>query len=107
VVLALIGGNLVSEAARLLGRSYSSICLPESAASALAVLARREVPGAAAGERHSAWADTHAARKPLSILERMEQPSSVVYGIPIPSLELARSADRAAQICCPSGSLWH
>ena len=95
VVLALIGGNLVSKAARLLRAAHlPEYAFPESAASALAVLARR-AEFLAQPERVNdilLGLDTHAARQAIEHPgENGTADALAAYGIPIPSLELLYS----------------
>jgi len=107
VVLALIGGNSVSEAARLFRAAHiPEYPFPESAASALAALARRAeylvqpervdevLPGL----------DMSAVQNAIEHSgENRAADSLAAYGIPIPGLELAHSADEAAQIAARLG----
>jgi acetyl coenzyme A synthetase (ADP forming)-like protein len=107
VVLALIGGNLVSEAARLLRAAHiPEYPFPESAVSALAVLARRAeylVQPERVDEVLSGL-DTLAAQKAIEHPgENGTADALAAYGIPIPGLELARSAGEAAQIAARLG----
>jgi acetyl coenzyme A synthetase (ADP forming)-like protein len=107
VVLALIGGNLVSEAARLLRAAHiPEYPFPESAVSALGVLARRAAY-LAQPERVDevlSGLDTLAAQKAIEHSgENGITDALAAYGIPIPGLELARSADEAAQIAARLG----
>jgi acetyl coenzyme A synthetase (ADP forming)-like protein len=107
VVLAVIGGNLVSEAARLLRAAHiPEYPFPESAVSALAVLARR-AEYLAQPERVD---EVLTGLNTLAAQKAIEHPGGngtadalAAYGIPIPNLELARSADEAAQIAARLG----
>jgi acetyl coenzyme A synthetase (ADP forming)-like protein len=107
VVVALIGGNSVSEAARLLRAAHiPEYSFPEPAVSALGVLARH-TEYLAQPERADEvipGLDTHTARKAIEDLgENGAAEALAAYGIHIPSLELAHSADEAAQIAARLG----
>jgi acetyl coenzyme A synthetase (ADP forming)-like protein len=107
VVLALIGGNLVSGAARLLRTAQiPEYPFPESAVSALGVLARR-AEYLAQPERMDEvlpGMNTQAARKALMTAEENGAAEALAaYGIPLPAVELAYSADEAAQIATRLG----
>jgi acetyltransferase len=107
VVLALIGGNLVSGAAILFrAAQIPEYPFPESAASALAVLARRAEYLAQPERVDEVLPDlkTHAARKAIENPEENGTADALAaYGIPIPAIELAHSADEAAQIAARLG----
>ena len=107
VVLALLGGNLVSGAARLFRAAHiPDYPFPESAVSALAVLARR-AEYLAQPERVAEvlpGLNTLAARKAFEHSgENWVSDALSAYGIPIPGVELARSADEASQIAVRLG----
>ena len=106
VVLALIGGNLVAEAARLFRAAHiPEYPFPESAVSALGVLARR-AEYLAQPERVDEvlpGLDTLAAQKAIVHGENGIGDALAAYGIPISGLELAHSADEAAQIAAHLG----
>ena len=107
VVLALLGGNLVSRAARLFRAAHiPDYPFPESAVSALAVLARR-AEYLAQPERVAEVLpdlDTLAARNAFEYSgENWISDALAAYGIPIPGVELARSADEASQIAARLG----
>jgi acetyl coenzyme A synthetase (ADP forming)-like protein len=107
VVLALIGGTLVSEAARLLrAAQIPEYPFPESAVSALGVLARRAefLAQPERADETLTRLDTSAAHKALENSgENGTADALTAYGIPIPDLVLARSADEAAQIAARLG----
>jgi acetyl coenzyme A synthetase (ADP forming)-like protein len=107
VVLALIGGTLVSEAARLLrAAQIPEYPFPESAVSALGVLARRAefLAQPERADETLTRLDTSAAQKALENSgENGTADALTAYGIPIPDLVLARSADEAAQIAARLG----
>lgn len=111
ITLALIGGNAVSNAALLLRAAHiPEYPYPESAVSALAVLARRAEYLAKPVQtiEKLAGLDTLSARKAF---EQGAGDGSVdgasqalaAYGVPIPPLELACSNDEAARIAARLG----
>jgi acetyl coenzyme A synthetase (ADP forming)-like protein len=102
VVLALLGGNLVSGAARLFRAAHiPEYSFPESAISALAALARR-AEYLAQPERVDATLaglDGTAARKAIEGRgEDWAAQAVAAYGIAIPQVRLACSAAEAAQV---------
>jgi acetyltransferase len=107
VVLALIGGNLVSEAARLFRAAHiPEYSFPESAASALGVLARR-AEYLAHPERIDeilSGVNDQAARKAIEGMDGDGTAEALAaYGIPIPKVELASTPEEAARIAARLG----
>lgn len=107
VVLGLLGGNLVSGAAKLFRANHiPEYSFPESAVSALAILTRR-AEYMAQPERIDtvlSGLDKLAAQVALENSgENGAAEALTAYGIPIPGLELAHSADMAVQIAARLG----
>ncbi len=107
VVLALLGGNLVSGAARLFrSAQIPEYSFPESAVSALAVLARR-AEYLAQPERVDEVPPGIDRLAVQTVFEHSGEnwaaEAVAAYGIPVPQVELARSADEADQIAARLG----
>jgi acetate---CoA ligase (ADP-forming) len=107
VVLALLGGNLVSGAARLFRAAHiPEYSFPESAVSALGVLARR----AEYLSKPERVDEILTGLDRLAAVRAFEQRGEdwaagalAAYGIPVPQVQLACSADDAAQIASRLG----